>query len=382
MPGKRLPPHSHSRLDPRKASEILATLVRDAADLELEPFGSPRRDQWTLTAKGALERTFGPDSSILAGFSASQSIVFKRGDSAENLRKVDNEKLASEVSVIRSAIQQLDWSIEGGKETATPGAKKLEPATMMIFISHSSHDVPLTTALIDLLRLAIPELQSGQIRCSDVPGYRFPGGVNTEERIRKEVNEAKIVIALVTPSSLRSVYVLFELGARWGANLRLIPLLAGVDPGELEEPLKPLNALSAHQNEELHQLVKDVARGLGMKQDDSAIWLPKIDVVKERADATQRGRHASETLILKRNDVDGVVGTVEERFDHAQEEVWISGNDNMFVARCLSGFLVKALRRRLKIRLLGVDPDSAAASMLSLIDPRFEYDNFRAEILG
>ncbi len=116
MPTKRPTTSAVRTLPPKRAIEILTDLLKETAGLENEPFGSPRRDQWTTTAQGALDRAFEPDSSILTSFSAAQSIVFKSGDSAENLRRADNHKLAQEVAVIRSAIQQLNWAVEAEED--------------------------------------------------------------------------------------------------------------------------------------------------------------------------------------------------------------------------------------------------------------------------
>jgi hypothetical protein len=100
---------------------------------------------------------------------------------------------------------------------------------LLIFVSHSSKDKALAETLTDLLKSALG-LLSDQIRCSSVDGHRLPVGVDTQNKLREEVHAAKVVIGLVTPSSLASSYVMFELGARWGAGLFLAPLLAGVKP--------------------------------------------------------------------------------------------------------------------------------------------------------
>jgi hypothetical protein len=89
-------------------------------------------------------------------------------------------------------------------------------ATVSVFLSHSSKDVPIAFALIELLRNGIG-LRAQEIRCSSVDGYRLPGGANTEVQLRQEVNTAKAFIGLITQNSLASPYVMFELGARWGA---------------------------------------------------------------------------------------------------------------------------------------------------------------------
>jgi len=72
---------------------------------------------------------------------------------------------------------------------------------LAVFISHSSKDAELALALIDLLKAALA-LRAEQIRCSSVDGYRLPVGVNTESKLREEVNAAKVVVGLITPNSL------------------------------------------------------------------------------------------------------------------------------------------------------------------------------------
>lgn len=85
--------------------------------------------------------------------------------------------------------------------------------SILVLISHSSKDAPLAEALINLLRSGLGLLAS-QIRCSSVDGYRLPAGVNTGDKLRNEIKSAKVLIGLLTPNSLTSTYVLFELGAR------------------------------------------------------------------------------------------------------------------------------------------------------------------------
>ena len=101
-------------------------------------------------------------------------------------------------------------------------------------------------------------------------------GVNTEDKLREEVNAAKVVVGLITPSSLASYYVMFELGARWGADLFLAPLLAGVKPRELSGPLSLLNALDAISDAQLHQLLTDVAKQLGLPLQGAASYVRRV----------------------------------------------------------------------------------------------------------
>ena len=163
---------------------------------------------------------------------------------------------------------------------------------LAVFISHSNKDAGLALALIDLLKAALA-LTANQIRCSSVDGYRLPVGVNSEGKLREEVNAAKVVVGLITPSSLASYYVMFELGARWGANLFLAPLLAAVKASDLSGPLSLLNALSASNDAQLHQLVADIAHNLGLPLQPAASYIRNVNAVKALADAIANLAQAS-----------------------------------------------------------------------------------------
>lgn len=128
-----------------------------------------------------------------------------------------------------------------------------------VFISHSSQDSDIAETLIELLESAL-DISSDSIRCTSVDGYRLPGGVTTDESLRREVHNSKVLIGLITPNSMESPYVLFELGARWGSDRSMFPVLAkGAEHEILGGPLEGLNVLDGNRGVELHQLVEDVA---------------------------------------------------------------------------------------------------------------------------
>ena len=153
---------------------------------------------------------------------------------------------------------------------------------LKIFISHSSKDMILATALIDLLRSALG-MTADQIRCSSVDGYRLPAGVNTEQQLRDEIKGSQVMLGLITPNSLTSQYVMFELGARWGAGLPLIPLLAGVEPKDLGQPLSLLNNLSTNSDSQIYQLVDDIATRLQIPAQSAASYTQHVAKVRQIA---------------------------------------------------------------------------------------------------
>lgn len=150
---------------------------------------------------------------------------------------------------------------------------------LLLFISHSSKDIDVAEAIIELLRSAL-NLSENQIRCTSVNGYRLSIGADTNERLRKEIFDAKIFIGLISHDSLDSYYVMFELGARWGAKKFLAPLLCpGVKPSILFEPLKSLNALSCSDSAQLLQFVDDIGEQLGIKSGKPAAFQKYIDKI-------------------------------------------------------------------------------------------------------
>jgi len=137
----------------------------------------------------------------------------------------------------------------------------------------------LANLLITFLRSAL-RLSSEEIRCTSVAGYNLPGGVETDEHIRQEVLTTPVFIGLITESGLASAYVLFELGARWGAKRPLIPLLApGISPDTLQGPISNLNALSCASSANLHQLVNQIATTLEIKAEPAAGYQNELEVI-------------------------------------------------------------------------------------------------------
>jgi hypothetical protein len=131
-----------------------------------------------------------------------------------------------------------------------------------IFISHCSEDSKIAESLAELFRTAL-RLSKSEIRCTSVDGYRLPVGINTDEQLRREVLETPVLVGLISHHSFDSAYVLFELGARWGKNTFMAPVLApGVSASILKGPLSALNALSCDSTSQIHQLVYDIASQL------------------------------------------------------------------------------------------------------------------------
>jgi hypothetical protein len=155
---------------------------------------------------------------------------------------------------------------EADASTSTMGSED----SIDVFISHSNQDSDVAETLIELLESAL-DLPSDSIRCTSVDGYRLPAGASTDESLRHEVHNSKVLIGLITPNSMESPYVLFELGARWGTDKSMFPILAkGAEHEILGGPLKGLNVLNGNREAELHQFVEDIASKLGLEVGESS----------------------------------------------------------------------------------------------------------------
>ena len=151
-----------------------------------------------------------------------------------------------------------------------------------VFISHSSADLEIAKALIELLRDAMPALIPAAIRCTSVPGYKLQGGANTDNQLREEMRDAPIFLGVLTKQSLASTYVLFELGARWGAQSQFTPLLAaGLLTSDLKPPLAGLHAQSCESETDLHQMLYEIAELLKLALSGAHVYNGRLKKLVE-----------------------------------------------------------------------------------------------------
>ena len=211
--------------------------------------------------------SFQPEDQSEAAFSAFQPV-------ANRLIALKERGLVHDVKVLRSHSRTsqgiLTAMVLGGltfdgeqflaSTTAPPPSPVVQPddSKMKVFVSHSSVDALIAEAFIDLLRSALG-IKADEIRCTSVPGYKLPAGVDSNEQLRREVFESTVFVALLSPQSLQSTYVMFELGARWGAKRYFAPILVkGATASLLKQPLSGLNAVTTDSDAELHKLLHDI----------------------------------------------------------------------------------------------------------------------------
>jgi hypothetical protein len=126
------------------------------------------------------------------------------------LEEVDRQgffQLSKKGEQVKSAAELLGKHHVDLKPEAEPqlglDPEKDKITTLDIFISHSSQDVDIAELLIELLRAAL-NIPVNRIRCTSIRGYKLRAGASTDESLRKEVHNSRVLIGLITSASLQS----------------------------------------------------------------------------------------------------------------------------------------------------------------------------------
>jgi hypothetical protein len=89
-----------------------------------------------------------------------------------------------------------------------------------------------------------------------------------------------VFLGLITRTGIESTYVLFELGARWGVNQQLAPVLVNSDDkGLLRGPLGALNALACDSPAQVFQLVENIASELRLPASNASSYQEYVDAL-------------------------------------------------------------------------------------------------------
>jgi hypothetical protein len=221
----------------------------------------------------------------------------------------------AEENVIAAAILDLtpqghDFLERLRSQNSQPAGPDMIQTDIDIFVSHSKHDQELAKALIELLIEAL-KISRTRIRCTSVVGHQLRGGTSIETKLRQEINASRVFLGLLTPRSLASAYVMFELGARWGISKYWYLLKAkGVNVDDLKGPLPAYHVPDAASAADLAQMIEDLGKELAAVPQDFAAFQDKIAVVTKlaaRKEQDQRSKSAEGAASLDVEDVETVL---------------------------------------------------------------------------
>lgn len=145
-----------------------------------------------------------------------------------------------------------------------------------IFISHSSEDRTLAEEIVQLLTGTI-NIDDSEIRCSSLLGYSFEGVTHVSSTIKKEIQDAGIIIGIITSKSILSSYVLFELGAGWLLEKSIALLDKDIDFNSIPGPLRENHAFRVNVKTDLLSLIESVEKETGKQKKKSNIIEMKVN---------------------------------------------------------------------------------------------------------
>lgn len=93
-----------------------------------------------------------------------------------------------------------------------------------VFISHAVKDKLLVDAFFDLLQTGAG-LTPNQTFCSSLEGMGIPAGKNFVDYIKEKVQQPDLVLLILSPNYLESLFCQCELGAGWALSHNMIPIL-------------------------------------------------------------------------------------------------------------------------------------------------------------
>ncbi|MGP3788461.1 TIR domain-containing protein [Paenibacillus sp. 1A_MP2] len=91
-----------------------------------------------------------------------------------------------------------------------------------IFVSHAVKDADLVTPFLDLFQNQFNLVRDNFFNTSD---EQLNPGKNWVEEIRESMQDADLIIAIITPNYLDSDFCLCELGAAWVNDANLVPII-------------------------------------------------------------------------------------------------------------------------------------------------------------
>ncbi|HAC63398.1 MAG TPA: transcriptional regulator, partial [Cyanothece sp. UBA12306] len=139
-----------------------------------------------------------------------------------------------------------------------------------IFISHSHSDEEIAEALFDFLIYAL-KIEDQDILCTSDPDSGLDFGSNSiSDQLKKNLKAAEALIVLITPDSLRSPWIPFEVGSFWPTDKPIIIFLGkDLTPEQLPGPLKGWLSIRIEEQQVFDQInaaINQLAQKLNIEQ--------------------------------------------------------------------------------------------------------------------
>lgn len=183
----------------------------------------------------------------------------------------------------------------------------------MIFISHKETEAPIASSLVDLLLTSMPTINRVAVVCTSVPGHQLPFGKTISEALKDNIGSSSAVFAILTQESIKSEWVIFELGASWALSKIVIPILApGLTDKNLPGPLKDYPCISIDKPDAAARIcdsLTQVAHLLRKKPQVAGAFQAKLKDFISAFGATRAGTLQARAFLLSFLLIDYLLGT-------------------------------------------------------------------------
>lgn len=239
----------------------------------------------------------------------------------------------------------------------------------MIFISHTEKDRASAEALASFLAESIaitPEAIKATGDAAAANGGRSP------RTLRACINDSDVILALIPPESLRSNWVIFELGAAWAMDkLLFLFFMPGIDFRDLPEPLSNYPSVDVedpHAHITIVDMARDIADFLGLAERKNANVLPAIERLLETMRNTGEPPQEQEPddVLDMLDQLDKLTKTPPLRLTSPQKELLSNGREFCEIEFCYDVTTQgRTLEERTKIRAAWDDLFKAVATHLN-----------------
>ena len=210
---------------------------------------------------------------------------------------------------------------------------------LRVFISHSSKDVLLASAVADLISAGISSSEL-EVFCSSLAQYGIPAGEDFKTYIRTQLRQSDIVAAVLTNDYYASGFCMHELGAAWALEKRVLPLLApSMSFSDLGGLIGEVEAVPLNDDRSL-DLIRELFTGISTPV---AAWnaakLRFLELIRRNFSPVSQGEE-QEPRTYARSESPDCHGAVERALRRARRIVMIGTGLNVLKNRALMDDIV------------------------------------------
>jgi hypothetical protein len=227
--------------------------------------------KWQFKTKAVLAACFNGDSEHKKAFE--RTFLDNHGlyyDAKEELMSVaENGRM-----VLNAVIEEE--SLRSKIETKVEN-QSIQANAPLVFISHAGNDAAIIREFIDQILKNGLGLKDENIACTSFEWTTVTTGDNISDYIRKNIQNAKIVLAMVSKEFKKSEVCQNEVGAAWAlGNKPLNIVLPGTDFNELGWLFSLDKALKIDNTDSLNKLQVDLCNRLSRTPQTALHWTPCV----------------------------------------------------------------------------------------------------------